>query len=189
VRKSHDGTRLSKGQVHTLEAFGALFIIAFAAVLTAQIVSVPPDGTGEAVTRNDRVASDMLAASGEDGLKRALLNWSGREAGFNGSPNGQTYYRPGEVPGRLGDALSLVPDGKAYRLELVCDGKAHPFVGGGGTEGTDSASASTTVSLDDRDRLSNGFRLDRSPSYPCDDADEDSGLYSAVEVGVTVWTR
>lgn len=179
------------GQVHTLEAFGAFFIIVLASILTVQAISVQPEGTAShgTVLQNEKAASDVLEASQANGsLEAAILNWSGGD-GFNGSLGSKAYYSgDNSVPGELGDVLSALGPEDAYSIHLFCGGERHPFVRNG-EGGSASVTESSIITLSDGDRLGNGIRLEDSVTYPCTDSDVNSTFYSSVEVQMTVWER
>lgn len=184
--------RDERAQVHTLEAFTAVFIMLFTITLTLQTASIASTGDGGTLEemRTETKAEDILVQSRDSGqLKQAILNWSGRFEGFNGSVRNGSYYSgyKSSVPGRFGESLSILrEDGIAYNVYLVCDGNRHAFVknsrGGG-----NPAAASVTVALSDEDRLRDGTKLEDSPTYPCEDRGENSRFYNSVEVRIIAW--
>ncbi|CAI50099.1 uncharacterized protein NP_4016A [Natronomonas pharaonis DSM 2160] len=190
-----------RGQAHTVEAFVAAVLIVGGLVFATQATAVTPlsASTSNQHIENQQEATveGLLATAEREGmLQEAVLFWDPDEEEFQGVPDQGTYAAG--PPNDFGEALNktLLERQIAFNIDVHY---AEPD-GGVGTESmvrmgepSDNAVAATRALgvYDSSELTSDGYegeQLDGTEFY-ADDIDDNSELYTVIEVEVVVWRK
>ncbi len=201
-----------KGQIHTIEAFTAAFIILFSLIFSIQSIGITPTSSSTASQvvekQNYKLVDDILSQSKANGeLKEALLNWNNTtdRTRFGGTPENISFYSGrreatvpdnGTEPGLNGTLQVLHNRGIAHNINIICNGRSHRFVYNG-QPSKHSVTAYTTIVLLEQDKVDiwdNGIEqsmddkyITEIVGYPCRDKLSNNHLYSVVQVEIVAW--
>lgn len=204
--------RDTRGQAFTLEGVAAAVLLLASLVFALQVAAVTPNSGSTANpavgTQQAWVASDLLAAAGDDETLRAtVLHWDETQETFHGAQDFGYYVAGRDTDGDprtafIGQLEDNVYDrGFAYNLDVVYltpGGSERIPVLNRGTPSDDAVRAVQYVTLYDDDELRNsdeslsGTQLYDSvtgqrAAFYAPDVDADGPLYNVLRVEVTVW--
>mgnify|MGYP000108347475 CR=1 FL=1 len=198
VTKGHD----DGAQLHTLEGVAASVILVLAVTYAFNaFVVTPTGGVNPGADSNQQIADDLLTATASNGdLKDAMLHWNDTNEGarFINSSDGTYYYNSEDPDDGYLDFGNYSHDafteqGVAYNIELAFSKDNGNETGTltmveHGEPGASAVTASRTVTLDDRDNVTDAsgrVTLENSTTYPI--PKDGVAIYNRVEVRITVW--
>lgn len=194
-----------RGQVHTVEAFVAAFLLLAGVTFAMQATAVTPlsaSTSNQHIENQHRgIANDLLAAADERGeLSEAVLFWNASDESFRETGE-RGYYVSGGPPNGFGESLDRAFGDRriAFNVRVVyhrTDGTvASVRMVDMGTPTDNAVSASRTVTLYDDSRLTSeagpGATLaevneSSTGSFYAPDVSE-GPLYNVVEVRIVAW--
>jgi len=198
----------NRGQAHSLEAITASMLLVASLLFALQVTAVTPltasTSSQHIENQQQAVGTGLLSSMDEtDALEPAVLYWNESEDGQQFIGAREDGYPQGGPPNEFGAALddTFVEQGIAMNVKVQ-------YVSAGGTRRTEpmvdmgtpsahAASASTTVTLFDDDRIRDAAGEPTGPTLAEVESDSDrefyapdvvaGPMYNVVVVEVIVW--
>lgn len=183
-----------KGQLHTIEAFTALFLMVLVVMYSLNAVTVTPTSASTSSQsiegNNEKLAQSFLEASIDKGtLKEAILRWNSTSRKWNGTMTDRRYYTGNLYPveGEFGNQTEWIftENGIVHNIYLSCDGNTYTYLDNGNPS-DHSSTASVHLVLKDYDTVYTGEQLE-DINFVCPNEYPSSSIHSIVEVRIVLW--